>query len=102
MSAAANLYSQREAGSEREAIRWLRDRFVEGLARGPWAVKLNEPPESERHPGNANLRFEGFSALDILGALQPSLAARFELENDYPFAAQMNQAAGDTNVESSP
>ncbi|HCE24605.1 MAG TPA: aminotransferase, partial [Hyphomonas sp.] len=28
-----------------------------------------------RHPGNANIRFDGFSAHDILGALQPRIAA---------------------------
>ena len=28
-----------------------------------------------RHPGNANLRFDGYNAQDILGMVQPLLAA---------------------------
>lgn len=38
-------------------------------------VHLNGAQPSNRHPGNANVRFDGFSAHDILGSLQPRLAA---------------------------
>jgi len=38
-------------------------------------MELNGPTGRARHPGNANIRFTGFSAHDILGALQPHLAA---------------------------
>lgn len=36
---------------------------------------MNGPAESKRHPGNANIRFDGVSAHDFLAALQPKLAA---------------------------
>ena len=36
---------------------------------------MNGPSGPARHPGNANIRFTEFSAHDILGALQPHLAA---------------------------
>ena len=60
---------------ERETLRSLRDRFVSRLQKLSFPIHLNGPPLKERHPGNANLRFEGFSAHDILNALQPRLAA---------------------------
>lgn len=75
MAAAADLVSQEDAGKEREAMRRLRDRFIEGMGQLSWSIKLNGPSVSERHPGNVNMRFEGFSASDILGALQPRVAA---------------------------
>ena len=34
-----------------------------------------DPSANWRHPGNANVCFEGFDAQDILGVLQPRLAA---------------------------
>ena len=37
--------------------------------------KFNPAIERRRHPGNSNVRFDGFDAQDILGALQPRLAA---------------------------
>ena len=39
------------------------------------ASSLNGPGLDRRHPGNANLRFDGYNAQDILGAVQPHLAA---------------------------
>lgn len=41
----------------------------------PWPIGLNGPEGTWRHPGNASVRFSGFSAHDILGALQPRIAA---------------------------
>ena len=58
-----------------EDIRPLRDEFANSLMSMNWQVKLNGPPLSERHPGNANMCFEGFSAQDTLALLQPKLAA---------------------------
>lgn len=74
MASAAELLNHHDAKREREAIRSLRDRLVEGLKRLKWPVKLNGPI-ANRHPGNANVCFEGFSAHNILGALQPKVAA---------------------------
>jgi cysteine desulfurase len=52
-----------------------RDRLVQRLGQLPWSIHLNGPNVINRHPGNANIRFEGFSAHDILTVLQPRLAA---------------------------
>lgn len=75
MGAAADLLGTDEARKEREAIRHRRDRFVEMLIGLPWRIAVNGPDGERRHPGNASMRFCGFSAHDILGALQPSVAA---------------------------
>ena len=75
MGIAAEIMSNGQMPMERETLRSLRDRFVSRLQELSFPIHLNGPPLKERHPGNANLRFEGFSAPDILNALQPRLAA---------------------------
>ena len=75
MGVAAEIASSAPAALERENLRTLRDRFVDGLQRLNYRVHLNGPALAHRHPGNANIRFDGFSAHDILGSLQPKLAA---------------------------
>ncbi|MFO1188892.1 MAG: cysteine desulfurase family protein [Alphaproteobacteria bacterium] len=72
---AAALLSSASARDERERLRRCRDRFVRGVLGLDWPVYLNGPDLDHRHPGNANLRFYGFTAHDILAALQPKLAA---------------------------
>lgn len=76
MGAAADLIQGEQGLVERVALARRCDQFVEGLSGLPWTIRLNGPvTRFERHPGNANILFEGFSAHDILGALQPRLAA---------------------------
>lgn len=75
MSAAAELLFGDTAHEERALIRSRRDRFVQGLEGLPWPIGLNGPEGARRHPGNASVRFSGFAAHDILGALQPRIAA---------------------------
>lgn len=76
MGAAAALFERESAAAEREYVARNRNKFVDGLLSLPWPIYLNGPELGpERHPGNANIRFEGFAAQDILGALQPRLAA---------------------------
>jgi len=76
MGAAAVLLNSDGATTEREKSARLQREFVEGLLGVPWKANLNGPELGpKRHPGNINIRFEGFSAHDILGALQPRLAA---------------------------
>ena len=53
----------------------LRNRFVSLLQDSGFSVCVNGPSWEWRHPGNANLRLDGFDAQDILGAVQPGLAA---------------------------
>lgn len=75
MAAAAELLRTPEGAEERRRVARQRDRFVGLLCAGGFPVALNGPAGERRHPGNANLRFEGFQAQDVLGALQPRLAA---------------------------
>jgi cysteine desulfurase len=76
MGAAAALLEPNQARAERAHLACRRDKFVEGLLSTPWRIRLNGPEEGpERHPGNANVLFGGFSAHDILSSLQPRLAA---------------------------
>lgn len=74
MGAAADLLSSKETRTEREELSRRRDRFVR-LLEEQWPIIVNGPHAAQRHGGNANIRFDGFKALDILGVLQPRLAA---------------------------
>ena len=75
MGAAADILAAADAEEKRAQLCRRRDTFVEMLKRLPWPITLNGPQGQARHPGNANIRFTGFSAEDILSALQPHLAA---------------------------
>lgn len=75
MGAAAELFATDEAGKQRAGLRRRKDVFVEKLSRLAWPVVINGPAGHSRHPGNANIRFTGFAAHDILITLQPHLAA---------------------------
>ncbi len=75
MGAAAELLSGNEARQKRSLLSKRRDRFLHNLASLPWSIRLNGPTGESRHPGNANICFEGFNAQDILQVLQPYLAA---------------------------
>ena len=73
--AAMRLMAGTDADAERRRIAQLRDRLVQGLLALDPRNSLNGPPLESRHPGNANLRFSGLDAQDILSSLQPRLAA---------------------------
>lgn len=74
MASAAEMILQK-GEDERPRVNALRDKFVSQL-QDAWAtVRVNGPVGAWRHPGNANLRFDRYSAHDILGAVQPELAA---------------------------
>ena len=75
MAAAAEIMQTIEAVLERQRVTTLRDRFVEGLRTRHTPIEVNGPLGARRHPGNANLQFNGFAAADLLSALQPRLAA---------------------------
>ena len=75
MGIAAELLTGESAQDEREVLHKLSDRLIAGLENLEYPIHLNGSPLSNRHPGNANVRFEGFAAQDILGALQPKIAA---------------------------
>ena len=75
MAAAADIIHSEDWVVERERVSQLRDWFVQGLLNGPVTAELNGPTGDMRHPGNANVRFPGLDAEDLLGVLQPQLAA---------------------------
>ena len=75
MGAAAEIISGPATVGERKRIARQRDSFVKRLKQGHAAIVVNGPRGDHRHPGNVNIRFNGFDAQDILGALQPRLAA---------------------------
>ena len=75
MGAAAALCMGERARREEAHLRELNAGFVKALGGLEWSVSINGPSIEMRHPGNANVRFKGFDAKDILGSLQPKLAA---------------------------
>jgi len=75
MAAAAEILQTDEGVTERKRVAGQRDTFVDLLQVSPYPVSLNGPTGVHRHPGNANLQFEGFVAHDLLASLQPHLAA---------------------------
>ena len=75
MGAAAEIVAGVEAKEDRKRVAGLRDTFIHLLKRGEFPITVNGPIGNWRHPGNANVCFEGCDAQDILGVLQPRLAA---------------------------
>ena len=75
MAAAAEILQKDEGVDERKRVAGQRDAFVERLQASAYPISINGPTGDRRHPGNANLRFEGFVAQDLLSSLQPHLAA---------------------------
>jgi cysteine desulfurase len=74
MAAAAKLLNGETSLHERTTISKLRDRLLDGLKRLEFQIEVNGSLV-DRHPGNASVCFRGFSAQDILGTLQPFVAA---------------------------
>lgn len=75
MAAAFEIVRSPEGAEERKRVAAQRDAFVQLLQEGDTPIVLNGPVGEQRHPGNANLQFCGWQAQDLLGALQPRLAA---------------------------
>ena len=75
MAAAVDILKTDEGAEERGRVAGQRDAFVGLLQNSGFPTAINGPTEGWRHPGNANLRFDGYNAQDILGKVQPCLAA---------------------------
>ena len=75
MAAATKISHGPEQQAERERVARQRNGFVRLLTDGAVPVTLNGPVGEMRHPGNANLQFDGMSAKDLLDSIQPRLAA---------------------------
>ncbi len=75
MGAAAEIFSNDNGQALRTELSRRRDALLDKLKNLGFFISENGPTGFARHPGNANVCFIGFSAHDILGALQPHLAA---------------------------
>ena len=75
MGAAAQLTGSDEHQLELRRVAAMRNRFAKLVIDGELASCINGPDLHRRHPGNVNLQFEGYNAQDILGTVQPHLAA---------------------------
>lgn len=72
---AADILLEPDAVDERCRIARQRNAFIDELRALGCPTAVNGPEGEFRHPGNADLRFDGFDAHDLLNALQPHLAA---------------------------
>ena len=75
MGKAAEIIGNETAEEERTRVAHLCDTFINLLRKSDFTIAVNGPNGNKRHPGNANIYFEGFHAQDILAVLQPRLAA---------------------------
>lgn len=75
MGAAAEILSSRQGHKLREELAEKTRLFYNRLVEFGCLITLNGPSLENRHPGNLNIRFEGFQAQDILAVVQPHLAA---------------------------
>ncbi len=73
--AAASEIIVADGEEERIRIACQRDLFIALLKEADLHIEINGPVTGHRHPGNANIRFDGFDARDIIASLQPKLAA---------------------------
>jgi cysteine desulfurase len=101
MGVAAELVKGKLGEKQRAELRNRRDRFVEKLLTLPWDISLNGAASPARHPGNTNIMFRGFSAQDMLQALQPKLAASTgsACTSGIPEPSHVLRAIGLTNEE---
>lgn len=75
LGAASDYATSTEASSKRNELSARRDRFLDMLLALPWPTELYGADPERRHPGNISIGFRGLEAQEILGALQPKLAA---------------------------
>lgn len=73
--AAIELVTSADAVMERIKIRALRDQFIEQLNLITTNIHINGASGDLRHPGNANICFRSLDAHELIGALQPFVAA---------------------------
>ncbi len=75
LGSAAEFHSSEDGSALRARVAGLRDLFVDKLQSNCGLIGLNGDTLCSRHPGNANLRFEGRDAGEILQRLQPKVSA---------------------------
>ena len=101
MGAAAKLMMNDKTEEKRAQLRFLRETFIDKLKQLSWPTIINGPGGQDRHAGNANICFVGFSAHDILNVLQPHLAASTgsACSSGIPEPSHVLKAIGLTNEE---
>lgn len=72
---AVQLFDGEAGTQERQRVREQRDKFIANLLHTGINLQTNGSSEQFDHPGNANLCFPGVDAHELLGMLQPTLAA---------------------------
>jgi cysteine desulfurase len=75
MAAAVELLRGNASTEDRRVVAALRDRFLRRLEQAHIEFIINGSPAGQQHPGNLSLRLPGRDAHEILGAVQPRLAA---------------------------
>lgn len=75
LGAAAEFHISEAGMAMRADVASMRDLFVHKLQSSHEQIFLNGDMLASRHPGNANLRFEGHDADTLLQRLQPNLSA---------------------------
>ena len=75
MGAAAKILCSEDAQVNLCKLRQKRDIFAHHLISLRLNIRSIGPDSAFRHPGNASICFHGFSAHEILGSLQPRIAA---------------------------
>lgn len=75
LGSAAEFHSSEAGSALRARVAGLRDLFVDKLQSNRDHIGLNGDKLCSRHPGNANLRFEGRDAGEMLQRLQPIVSA---------------------------
>ena len=102
-AAAVDILQTTEGTKEHSRISEQRDLFIRLFHNSGIPVALNGPAGQWRHPGNANLRFRGFAAEDILGSVQPQLAASTgaACASGIPEPSHALRAMGLSNAEAS-
>ena len=102
MAEASEIIADDDAEKERTRIGRQRDSFISLLQGGNSSATVNGPIGERRHPGNANICFDGFDARDILGVLQPRLAASTgaACASGIPKPSHVLRALGLTTVQS--
>lgn len=72
---AVQIFDGDTGSQERQRVREQRDRFITNLLNTGINLQTNGSSEQTDHPGNANICFPGVDTHELLGMLQPTLAA---------------------------
>ena len=72
---AITLFDGKSGEEERKRIRQQKDTFISSLLESGLQFRVNGRSGLYDHPGNANICFIGVNAHELLGSLQPTLAA---------------------------